>query len=453
MADELCRVSVQSDHQDRPITVDLALPARTQVAVLMPSIIDLVHDDVFWPADAAAHGWCLSRVGGPTLDDSMSLSENDVRDGELLLLTTGKIPAPNADRNDITDAVVNTPASTGIREPAARTIGAAASLSVAGAGAVALLWSDIAAAAGALTSAVMGAAAAVAAVVVHRCHPDPLPCLTLAVGAVMLSSVAGFLVVPAGATAASLCLAAAAAAMVSVVLLRITGCGTVSLTAIATFSTLSATVAVCGVVWTASAQVAGAALAGAALGLLGAAPKLAIMLARLSPALPTADDAISEQQAPEASALRGHQVLTGLVMGSSAAAALGAILAASGAHHDRGRWLAGTAFAAALGMVLMLRARVHVDLHRRAALVACGIISFTAAFALIVVSIPRQAHWSTVVFVIAGLGTLWLVFDTPTSPVARRSVEVLEYVTVATVAPLGCWAADLYGTVRGLSLI
>ena len=280
VADELCRVSVQSDHQDRPITVDLALPARTQVAVLMPSIIDLVHDDVFWPADAASHGWCLSRVGGPTLDDSMSLSENDVRDGELLLLTTGKIQAPNADRNDITDAVVNTPASNGTREPAARTIGAAASLSVAGAGAVALLWSDITAAAGALTSAVMGGAAAVAAVVGHRCHPDPLPCLTLAVGAVMLSSVAGFLVVPAGATAASLCLAAAAAAMVSVVLLRVTGCGTVSLTATATFSTLSATVAVCGVVWTASAQVAGAALAGAALGLLGTAPKLAIMLAR-----------------------------------------------------------------------------------------------------------------------------------------------------------------------------
>ena len=44
----------------------------------------------------------------------------------------------------------------------------------------------------------------------------------------------------------------------------------------------------------------------------------------------------------------------------------------------------------------MLRARLHVGIDRVAALVGCGIICVTVAFALTVVSIPRQASWATV---------------------------------------------------------
>ena len=67
-------------------------------------------------------------------------------------------------------------------------------------------------------------------------------------------------------------------------------------------------------------------------------------------------------------------------------------------------------------------------------------------------SVPRQADWATVMTVIAGVGALRVVFDAPISPVARRSVELLEYLALATVVPLACWVADLYGVVRGLSL-
>jgi hypothetical protein len=34
----------------------------------------------------------------------------------------------------------------------------------------------------------------------------------------------------------------------------------------------------------------------------------------------------------------------------------------------------------------------------------------------------------------------------------RRSVEVVEYLSLAAVLPLACWVVGLYGLVRGLSL-
>ena len=99
----------------------------------------------------------------------------------------------------------------------------------------------------------------------------------------------------------------------------------------------------------------------------------------------------------------------------------------------------------------MLRARLHVGIDRVAALVGCGIICVTVAFALTVVSIPRQASWATVMTVIAGVGALRVGFCT-VSPVARRSVDLLEYLVVAAVVPLACWVVGLYGVFRGLSL-
>ena len=162
---------------------------------------------------------------------------------------------------------------------------------------LALLCSGVASGAlgNAVTSAVLASAAAVAAVVLRRTHPDPLPCLVVSIAAVMFTAVVGFLAVPAGPSAPNLCLAAAAATAASIVLLRVTDCGTVCLTASASLSTLAATVAACGVVWTMSARVAGAVLATGALGTLGVAAKLSIMMARLSPAMPTADGGIEEE--------------------------------------------------------------------------------------------------------------------------------------------------------------
>ena len=99
---------MQANQEDRDVAVDLALPTRTQVALLIPSIVDIVHRDGLWPTDAAARGWRLSHVGGPSLDESMTLSESDVRDGELLLLSATAIPAAEPVVTELAEAVANT---------------------------------------------------------------------------------------------------------------------------------------------------------------------------------------------------------------------------------------------------------------------------------------------------------------------------------------------------------
>ena len=100
---------------------------------------------------------------------------------------------------------------------------------------------------------------------------------------------------------------------------------------------------------------------------------------------------------------------------------------------------------------MTLRALSHADQHRRTALIVCGILSFTVAFALIIVAAPRQANWAGGVAAITGLGALRAVSYATISPVARRGVELLEYAALAMVVPLACWVADLYGVVRSLS--
>ena len=457
-ADDLCRVTVLANHDDRQIAVDLALPSRSQVALLIPSIVDIAWRDSLWPADAAARGWRLSHVGGPSLDESMTLSENDVRDGALLVLGTTDIPTPEPLVAELCETVANVTARTGDGDRAARIIGGAACLWSSAAGAVALVWSGVlsGAAGHTITAAVIAAFTGLAAVVLCRARSDRLPSCLLSITAVIFTAAVGFLAVPSGPGAPNLCLAAAAASAVAILLVRVTDCGTVCLTAIATLSTLAATVAAGSVAWAVSAQVAGAVLATASLGTLGVAARLSIMMARLSSAMPIAGDQIEGEPTPtagnpESLAVRGHQTLSGLVVGSSAAATLGTVVVASGCHRDVGSWLSGAAFVAVIGLALMLRALSHADQHRRTALIVCGILSFTVAFALIIVAAPRQANWAGGVAAITGLGALRAVSHATISPVARRGVELLEYAALAMVVPLACWVADLYGVVRSLS--
>ena len=81
MPDPLCRLSIQHG----PHTVDLALPNEAPVGLLLPSIVDLVQRGGV--AIDEGRQWHLSRVGQERLDAAVSLHDNAIRDGELLLLT------------------------------------------------------------------------------------------------------------------------------------------------------------------------------------------------------------------------------------------------------------------------------------------------------------------------------------------------------------------------------
>ena len=82
-------------------------------------------------------------------------------------------------------------------------------------------------------------------------------------------------------------------------------------------------------------------------------------------------------------------------------------------------------------------------------------VSASAAFVLTVLSLPRYAHWVCLIAVVLGVGAVCLTvadLGTRLSPVARRSLELLDYVALASVVPLACWVGDVFGIVRGLSL-
>ena len=82
-------------------------------------------------------------------------------------------------------------------------------------------------------------------------------------------------------------------------------------------------------------------------------------------------------------------------------------------------------------------------------------VSASATFVLAVLSGPRHAHWACLIAVVLGVGALCLShtdFGARLSPLARRSVELLDYLALAAVVPLVCWVGDVFGIIRGLSL-
>jgi type VII secretion integral membrane protein EccD len=446
MPDPVCRLAIQHG----PRTVDLALPGDAPVGLLMPSIVDLVDQGTV----AANEGrqWHLSRVGQAWLDETMSLHDNAIRDGELLLLTTTAMPAPVWIEDDPWHAVIGT-ADTG-RAPT-RVTATGACLCTAVLDATALVWSGVVthAIGHVITAGAIAAATAIGAVVVRRADRDPNLCVTLSIIAVVFAAVAGFLAVPAGPSTANSLLAAAVACSMSILLLRLTRCGAICLTAAAALTALTSVVSACGVAWTLNVAATGAALSTLSLAALGMAARLSIAAAGLAPAMPSPDHRGEEDPAKATpQAITAHHWLTGLVIGSACAAALGEVMVASSCIRD-GRFSPNAAvFAAVVGVVMVLRARTHIDVRRRTALNIGGLVAMAAGAGLVVVSAPGQANWVCVLATAIALAMLVAAPGPPPNPLARRAVEVLEYLALAAVVPLACWVGGLYGLVRGLSL-
>jgi type VII secretion integral membrane protein EccD len=430
--------------------VDLALPRETPVGLLLPSIVDLVHGGTV--AVDEGRQWQLSRVGEQWLDTATSLHDNAIRDGDLLLLTTAVIPAPVRTEDDPWRNVID--AANTDRVPA-RAATISASLCAALLSASALLWSGVVADATGhvLTGVAVAGAAAIGALAVRRARPDPILCVTLSVFAVVFAAVAGFLAVPGDPSTANLLLAAAVALTTSIVLLRVTRCGAICLTALATVATLTGTASACGVAWTLPLGTTGSVLAALSLGALGLAARFVIAAAGLAPAPASSDQREGDDPVVDTTrAVAAHHALTGLVIGSAGAATVGALLVVSGCVRNGSSWPTGAIFAAIVGLVVVLRARSHVDVLRCTALVVGGMTAVLAAAALTVVSAPGQANWVCALGAAIGLCMAADLPGATANPLARRAVDVVEYLALAAVVPLACWVGGLYGLIRGLSL-
>jgi type VII secretion integral membrane protein EccD len=312
-----------------------------------------------------------------------------------------------------------------------------------GFGAVALAWptARVATAGLIVTGTCLAVAATVAAAVVRRLRGEPMICVPLSLIAVLYAGAVGFLTVPPGQPASGLLLASAVTFSAAILLLRITGLGRTCLTSIATLGALIAAVAAAGATWGLQLNAVGAALVTLSLATLGLAPRLSMVISR------TDADAV----APSAGLC--HRILTGLVMGSSIAAALGAASVAIGETRGAGSALRDTTFTAVVALVLLLRMRTHVDPTRRAGLAVAAMLAAAGGFVAAAVTAPVHIHVISALAAIAGAAALSCLLSPTVSPIALRIVEVLEYVALAAVVPMACWVGGIYTLARGMNLI
>ena len=147
-----------------------------------------------------------------------------------------------------------------------------------------------------------------------------------------------------------------------------------------------------------------------------------------------------------------HRTLSGLICGASVAASLGAASVALGQLRDPGSTLRDTTFTAVIALILLLRVRTHADDIRCIGLAVSAIVAAAAGFAAAAVSAPGQAHVIGALAAAAGTAALGCLLGLTISPIVARAIEVVEYLALAAVVPLACWVGGIFGLVRGLGL-
>jgi type VII secretion integral membrane protein EccD len=445
---------------------DLALPAGIPVATLIPSIVDILEGrGVGGTGCLQARRYQLSRPGAPALNTSTTLADNGIHDGAVLVLTQSATPPPAPRYDDVAEAVSATldaaarPSSHFKHRRATRLTAAVAACCLTGIGALALLLntlranaiSDFSLAAG--VAGLAGVLALLFAAIAHRTCRDAIAGLALSVIATEFGAVAGFLAVPGRPGTPNVLLAATAAAVASVLAMRVSGCGAVTLTAVSGVAMVIAVATLVGVITAAPLRAIGSVSALLSLGLLGLAARLSIVLAGLSPRLPPAPhrETIEPRGAClAAKAIRADDWLTSLLAAFASSAAVGAVVTVL-AGEPR---LCCIAFGTVTGALLLLRARSD-DRPRTVVFVTGGIAVTATTFGVVALSVPEHGAWTAAATAMLAAAAIFVGFVAPAiplSPVVRRGVEVLECLALIATVPLTCWICGLYSALRGLNL-
>jgi type VII secretion integral membrane protein EccD len=454
----LRRVSVHAGTS----VVDLALPAAMPVATLIPSIMDILDDrGANRSGDPVATRYHLSRPGSSALPASTTLAQNGIRDGAVLVLGRSWPDPPRPRYDDVAEAVAATldatarPRDQQQDRHATRLTGAAAAICLTCVGGLVLIRNALSTnAARSLSStagvaALAGLIALLLAMIAHRAYRDPIAGLTMSMIATAFASVAGFLAVPGDSGLPHVLLAAMAAAVTSVLAIRVSGCGVVALTAVSCFAIVFAVAALAGVISAAPPHAIAAVSALASVGLLGLAGRASIVLAGLSPQLSALDSETPDCLATKA--IRADEWLASLIAAFSSSAAVGAVITVVAAPVGAPR-PGCIAFAAAIGALLLLRARF--DRRRTLVFIVSGIIATGTTFAVAAAGMPNHGPWIAAVTAMLAAAAVYLGFVAPAmslSPVVRRGAELLEYLALVAMVPLTCWICGLYGAVRSLN--
>jgi type VII secretion integral membrane protein EccD len=418
------RVCIHTDRDGNPVTADVGLPSGAPVGELLPAIVDMVHGRS--APDTAALHWRLDRPAGGILDEALSLTDNDIHDGDLLTLSLGHAPPLGPLAMEPGHVAVAAPLSGG---NLAKSLPGTFCVSTTAVASVAL-------------AASAGSAYAVPNVIVAAAGTCAAAAMTVATGygtassmaVVSLASATGFLAVPSGPAAPNVFLAAAAALSASLLMLRLSGHASAALTAAAAFSLLSALVTLVAV----PVVTVGAMLSSASLVLLALAPRFSVLAAGLGSDHGGGD--VTERAAA------AHATLSGLVVGGAAGCTSGAVIvAAGGAPSDH----AVLAFTGVLTLALLLQARSYVDPVRRIALGAAG---FTSGVTCLGVALSAHREYVGVAGGVLVAIALVVVRRPRAGAFWSRLVDKFQYAALAAVVPAAAWVGGVYHLVGGLHL-
>jgi type VII secretion integral membrane protein EccD len=465
------------------LKIDVGLPADVEIADYVAEVIDIANEQIAarnladdLRIDASADTWTLARLGGEPIDPHRTLSEAGIYDGDLIMIREVGRPVSPLLFDDVEEADVREKTAVGtwlFREGPALTCFAIALASSATLAMVMPRWSDdpvVPATAFGLGLLSVAFACALA----YRPATAPRsPWLTAI--ALPLVFAGALFVVPNGHGTTSLPLAFASCALCSLVVLLISGSGRAMHTAVIATCAFGGAGATSMLLWQPPPRTVGALTATVAVIVVYLAPRATIALSKLPiPRVPTAgeplDDietqggttvegvnAIGKQIIPTEEGLigrvrRANEYLTGLLIGAALASVAGSYLAVDVSN---GFFWQGTTFAVIVATVLCLRGRAHHDLVQSAVLIGSGL---TIAIAVVGKTALYVENWQ--VRSLVALGTLMLVICVcglvaprrEFSPVARRWVEIGEYVAIALMFPLCFWIIRVYAFFRELRI-
>ncbi|MGH3872242.1 MAG: type VII secretion integral membrane protein EccD [Pseudonocardiaceae bacterium] len=432
--------------------VDLALPSDVAVADLLPLILGMAGETA--PDGGSTHGgWCLATLGGEPLDADRPLGSSGVVDGDLLQLRHrgDNSPAPLFD--DVVEAIaVATPGSfRPWTEHTARMLGMIAAGLALLAAAVALLRAGP----GLGVAVIAGVSAVlvlVAGAVIARGYGEARVGVLVAGGSLPLGFISGLYIVPGGVHAENLLLACVLALVLATVAIMVLGDGITPFVTVATAAAHGALAFLVATLLGSPAAGIAAGAAAVALGAISGLPRLTIQLSRLPmPLIPSsAQDLRLDPGSPDYAVIErrsglAHEYLTGMIIGSGAVAATGAVLAATGGA-------LGVVLAVVVAAVLLLRARSYVNASQAIALLVSGMVAVGGLVAGLLVAGSGQLVVFAGLLAVAMLA-LFTGVVLPRrrfSPVLRRSVDVIEATLIASVLPLALGVMDLYNTFRAL---
>lgn len=463
------------------LNIDVGLPAHVSIAQYIPDVIDIANEqiiaqDAIIEFDAADGRWTLAPLGAEPIAPHLSLGEAGVHDGDLLMICAVDQPVSPLLFDDVDDSYATDSGT--VRSWLTDNVTALAGFGVTAAAAVALAgvtahWAgQLALPAAVLALGALGML--LACLVAHRPASEAAPSWITAVSTPLVFS-GSLYVVPGGSGATSLPMAFALTAFGALLVLLVSGRGSAVYTAIIAACTFGGVSSTAMLLWQPPFRALGALLATAAVIIVYLAPRVTIGLSKLPiPRVPTAgeplDDietqggttvegvnAIGKQIIPTEEDLisrvrRANQHLTGILVAAALAALAGCYLTVD--VRDGFYWQ-GTVFAVMVATVLCLRGRGHHDLVQSATLIGSGL---TIAVTVILKTALYVEAWQVrAVVLLLALMVLILACGLVAplrefSPVARRQVEILEYIAVGSLFPLCFWIIRMYAFFREMRL-